>query len=92
MIMLLKLITGDDVVADVTIEGNEYSLKNPMRFMPAREGVGMMPLSFFAKPNVPIMITKDKIVFTTQVEDEIANAYNEKFGSGIVLPVSSLQL
>ena len=91
-IKLIKLITGDDIVAKVTIDGDYCMLENAAKLILAPDGLGMMPLSPFGSENV-LKIRESHVVFTTELDDEIKNAYNEKFGSGIVLTQSpSLEL
>jgi hypothetical protein len=90
MIQLLKLITGEDIIADVSYDAlvDKYQLKNPLRFLPTRDGVALAPLVLFAK-NDTIEIKGTAVIFTAEPEDEIVNTYNEKFG-GIVVPPSGL--
>jgi hypothetical protein len=93
MIKFFKLVTGEDALAEI-VEENElhYVLKNPMRFVPTQEGIGIAPLAMFVKNGATITINKDKVIFAAEPEDEIANVYNAKFGSGIVMPPSGIQL
>jgi hypothetical protein len=91
-IKIIKLISGENVVAnvgDVTVDG--WELINPMLFMPTEQGVAMAPLVLFAKTK-SVRIQPSHIMFMEPAEDEIANPYNEKFGTGIVLPPSTIQL
>jgi len=92
-IRLLKLVTGEDVIANVEeIEGNTWTLKNPTKIMATPEGVGMGPLHPFLKEGT-VAIDAKHIVYQGPVETEIQNAYNSQFGSGIVTaPASALNL
>jgi hypothetical protein len=58
-----------------------------MIFAISREGVGMMPYAPFAKDQ-KMTINKSHIVAYGEPDDEIKNAYNSKFGSGIVVASS----
>ena len=82
----VKLITGEDVIADVTegIESGGVSLKNPAKFFISENSLGMMPFAPFCKGN-EIVVRADHIVCQMELEDEVYNAYNSKFGSGIIL-------
>lgn len=50
MIKVVKLITGEDVVADIEYadEGRNIVLKKPQRFMVTAEGVGSIPFVPFS--------------------------------------------
>jgi hypothetical protein len=84
MIQVLKLVTGEELVAEVTCNPDCMVLKNPVRFVVTHEGAGLAPLSPFAKSK-EIKILNTHIVWNDEVEGEVANAYNAQFGSGIVL-------
>lgn len=84
-IKYLKLITGEEVVASVTDNGDTYSLKNPVKLvlMPPM-GLSMIGFCNFTKSE-GVTIKKEHVMFVDELDDEIYNAYNQKFGSGIVL-------
>lgn len=82
-----KLVTGEDVISMAETTGDIVILKNPMIFAISREGVGMMPFAPFAKES-KMSINKCHILAFGEPEDDIKNAYNSKFGSGIVLASS----
>lgn len=84
MVKLLKLISGEDVVAKVEDKGESYLLSNPLQTMLTPDGMAMMPLSPVMK-GTDILVGKDKIVFMVDVRDELVNQYNARFG-GIVKP------
>jgi hypothetical protein len=84
----LKISTGEDILAQTESAGNDsLVLKNPMIFGISREGVGMMPFAPFAKDQ-KVTISKAHIIAYGEPDDEIKNAYNSKFGSGIVVASS----
>jgi hypothetical protein len=84
----LKISTGEDVLAQIeSSDSSTFVLKNPMIFAISREGVGMMPYAPFAKDQ-KMTINKSHIVAYGEPDDEIKNAYNSKFGSGIVVASS----
>lgn len=82
-IKFIRLLTGEDLVAQVTQAGDSFKLKNPVRIVITPDGLGMGPLCPFSKGK-EIEIKTDHIVFIDDPEDEIRNAYNSQFGSGIV--------
>lgn len=85
MIKYIKLISGEEVVADMTDNGETLSLKNPVKLvlMPPM-GLSMIGFCNFIKPE-NVTIKKEHVMYIEELEDEIYNAYNQKFGSGIVL-------
>ena len=83
MIKLLKLATGEDVVADVERKDGVYFLKKPHRLVLAREGLGSMPLCPFAKSE-QYEIAAVHVVWEADPEDEIRNSYASATGSIVV--------
>lgn len=91
MVHFLKLTTGEEVIADTEIGDGVYKLKTPIKIGIAREGLAMMPFSPFLKDET-ITIRQEHVLFIGEPDDEIRNAYNSKFGSGIVLPPPGLSI
>lgn len=84
MVKLLKLVSGDDVVADVTISGDEVILKNPLQVILTREGVAALPFMPLMKGDT-LKINKSHCLIIADPNDDCVNHYNEKFG-GVVRP------
>lgn len=91
MIRILKLVTGDDVIADVEKKENELILKNPQAILATPEGIGLMPLMPFSNEK-EYAINLKNIIFDLEPEEELKNSYNSKFGSGIVIAKNSIIL
>ena len=93
-IMSLKLVTGEELVAEITSEGdNSVEIKNPVLAVIQRRqdgpALGFMPWMHAA--NGPVFVVgKDKIVCQSEVADEVKNGYNQIFGAGIVVPPKDL--
>jgi len=87
MIRIIKLTTGEEIVAQTTVSaGNDcHHLKNPVRVMYVETGVRMIPFCLLAKDN-EITIQTQHIIYSVEANDELTNAYNSQFGSGIVIP------
>lgn len=79
----IKLVTGEDLVSGLKEENDYYLLSNPTRLVISQEGMGLMPFSPFTKSE-EIKIKKDHVIFIDDLEEEIQNAYNARYGTGIV--------
>lgn len=86
----IKLTTGDEIVAKVEQKPNgKYKLHNPIRFMFAHTEAG---LQLTAQPFLVLSdsaefdIAEEQIVTMGNPVDDIYNAWNTQFGSGIVTP------
>ena len=80
------LSTGAEIVSEMD---ENYNLTNPARIIISQQGVAMMPLCPFANSD-KIKVNPNHVIFEANIEDEIKNAYNSKFGSGLVLPQSGI--
>lgn len=93
-VKILRLSTGEDVIAKVGENDQGISLKNPFVIIPQQRGPGqpiqlMMSLyNAFGKSNT-ITVAKDKIVFITDPKDEILKSY-ENNTSTIIAPKPGL--
>lgn len=83
MIKILKLVSGEDIVAEVERKEDVYVLKKPHRLVFAREGLGSMPMCPFAKSET-YEIAAAHVVWEAEPEDEIRNSYAGATGSIVV--------
>jgi len=90
-IKLLKFVSGEEVIAQVEDNGSVYTLKDPVRIALTERGAAIIPFSPFAKADV-FQINREHFLFIADVDDDIKNEYNMKFGSGIVTTNSSIVL
>jgi len=85
-VKLLRLITGELLLADVTVENNSYTIKKPAWIAQVKSGeFALVPWIPLAKED-HVTICSDKIMYCTEPETGIANEYNAAFGSGLVVP------
>ena len=93
-VKILRLSTGEDVIADVGENDQGVSLNKPFVIIPQQKGPGqpiqlMMSLyNAFGKGDT-ITVAKDKIVFMTDPKDDIKNNY-EANTSKIITPTKGL--
>jgi len=88
-VAFVKLFDGDDVVADVEKNADgSVVLTSPAKLMLTPQGLGMMPMNPFVSDK-KFTLPANFVVYTATPDDEIKNAYNAKFGSGLVIAGSS---
>lgn len=92
-IVALKLVSGEELVVDVSSETKTtIEFTNPVATVMQRrqEGpvLGFMP--WMQSSNGPFVVSKDKIICSVDVADEVKNGYNQIFGAGIVVPPQQL--
>ena len=81
-VKILRMTTGEDVIAKVGENDQGISLKQPFVIIPQQSAPGqpvqlMMSLyNAFGKSDT-ITLTKDKIVFITDPKDEILKSYEQ---------------
>lgn len=92
-ILAFKLITNEEVLAEVTEKGDLYELKNPVgiaivRGPDGKPNVGFAPFPLHAeqKTGFTVDIHKSVVVYSYVPAEDFINNYNQIFGSGIVLP------
>lgn len=93
MIKVVKLVTGEDVVADIEYidEGKNIILKKPQRFMVTAEGVGSIPFVPFSNDE-KYTVSINHVILVADPDSDIKNGYNSQFGSGIVFPDSEIKV
>jgi hypothetical protein len=90
-IKLLRLKSGEDIVADIDENEEFITIENPAQVVPMGDPKGgQMQMGF--GPWVPfnkgktVEIPRDWIVFIVEPADDIVDNYRQAFGSGIVVP------
>jgi len=84
-IRLVKLKSGEEIIGDVTVSANDVIIANPCQLIPTEQGIGFSPWPPFAKHD-NVTVKMDWVICITDPVDEASNAWNSKFGSGIILP------
>ena len=84
-IRLVKLKSGEEIIGDVTVISDDVIISNPCQIMPTDQGLGFTPWPPFAKHD-NVTVKMDWIICITQPIDAARDAWNSKFGSGIILP------
>ena len=91
MIKIVKLITGEELIADVTGGDITLTLSKPcvLQMVPSRQNpdqpmMGMFPYAPYTEDH-SIDVDVGKIVWDAKPVKELYNQYNSAFGSGIQL-------
>ncbi len=90
-VKILRLSTGEDVIAKVGENDQGVSLNKPFVIIPQQAGPGkpiqlMMSLyNAFGKSD-NVTIGKDKVVFMTEPKDEILKSYQQNTSSILTQP------
>ena len=94
-IIALKLITGEDIIAELVIksENGTYYLKNPVQIASAPSHTGQIQVMFIPFPkfisqqelNREVSISSSHVILVYDPDQELINQYNSMFGSGIVV-------
>ena len=96
MIKILKLITGEEIIGDVTRSDNIFQVKKPcaLQFVPSRSNpeqpaMGMFPYAAFVADH-KINIKVEHVIFEEEPLKELYNQYNSVFGNGLVVASGKL--
>ena len=95
-IQIVRLNSGEEVIADVVRNGEDGSvprnrrtvtLKKPALILPTGQGsIGLMPWMPYVDISDGITIKESFIPFMVKPHDELINEYNTAFGNGLVVP------
>lgn len=88
-IVCLKLITGEEVVAEIVERSNaedgNTTIQNPVSVVAANGQAGFAPWFPIAKKKEPISIPNRMIIAVASADDGVVDAYSSVFGK-IVTP------
>jgi hypothetical protein len=91
MIEIIKLTTGEELIADVDHSNGEITLNKPCQLQmvpsksdPSQPMMGMFPYAPYTEHHV-IEVNIEHVVWTASPVKELYNQYNSAFGSGIQL-------
>jgi hypothetical protein len=90
MIKIVKLITGEELIADVT-GTDTLTLSKPcvLQMVPSRTNpeqpmMGMFPYASYAEDHT-IVVKESSVLWQANPVKELYNQYNSAFGSGLQL-------
>ncbi|RDJ35132.1 MAG: hypothetical protein DWQ19_09870 [Crenarchaeota archaeon] len=90
-VQLLKLTSGEEMVAEVGDEDKDHIwVKNPLRLVVMEKGAALAPFFPAAKDGglngKKIKMERKFVMLSLDVDSDVSNAYNSQLGSGIVVP------
>ena len=88
-VKVVRLVSGEDVIADVEKDHHGYMLNNPAQIMvqqtqDGRVGAAFAPFAPYAKDN-KVRIFDDGVIGEMELDIKLINEYNRIFGSGIMI-------
>ena len=87
-VKLIRIVTGEEIIAEVLSETDDtITVQNGLVVLPSAQGVGFAPwATVISKDEPEITMKKTFIVYVASVQDDVAQKYNEMFGSKLVTP------
>lgn len=93
-IMALRLINGEEIISKVKVLDGKYILSKPASIVIQQSATGKAQMGLV--DYLPLADKKEatlevsSIMFEYEPANDVANAYNQKFGSGLVTPSKSI--
>ncbi len=79
MIKFIKLINGDDIISEIEEHADSITLKNPVQLGINEVGKPIM-INYIPLCEDEPTISRQHILFTSNIRLEVQNAYSMKFG------------
>lgn len=87
-VQIVRLSTGEEVVAKVNYDKGFYTLTDGILLVPAGEGkIGMVPFVPYAK-RTPVSVSEQHVMFVVEPADELKKQVIEAT-TGIAMPSNS---
>ena len=87
-VKLIRIVTGEEIIAEVLSETDDtITVQNGLVVLPTAQSVGFAPwATVISKENPEITVQKTHVGYVAEVQDDVAQKYNEMFGSKLVTP------
>ena len=94
-IKLLRLVTGEDVLAEIVDAGDvAYKIRNPLivYIRPTETGVASVGLSQWIpySADKEFIIKNERVVVESNPAEDLRSQYDRVFGAGIIMPSAKL--
>lgn len=84
MVRIVKLITGEIIIAKIDELQNNVAVTKPLAFVETEQGPGLTPYDPFIKDET-ILIGYEHILYMAEPHEQLVAAYKSETG-GILLP------
>ena len=91
MIQVIKLVSGEELVGDISTEGTLVKIKQPCflqmipsRSEPSKTMMALVPYAMYLEDH-SVTVESKNILWSGKPVTELYNQYNSVFGSGIQL-------
>jgi hypothetical protein len=97
-VKLVKLITGEEIIADVLTERelggsiNNVYLKRAVVLVPTSRGITILPFPRHAEDGQEIKLSGEAVLFILNVHPDVLVGYNQYFGTITIPPTPKLEL
>ena len=94
-IKLVRLISGEDIVCELTEEVDYIVITNPLMLymqpgqQSAQPKVGLVPWMHYSQDK-DFTISTDKVIVISEPVEELSRQYDSIYGAGLILPKSTL--
>lgn len=86
MIGIAKLLSGDELLAEITEEADSYLLKDPFMIGFNEKGtISIVPFMVYSKASDEVKIAKGAVICVVEARDEIAKQYQATTGRIITM-------
>ena len=86
-VKLVRLQTGEEIIAKVEQTDTGYTLKNAAIVLPAGQGkLGLAPYLPYCEIENGFDLKEQHVMFVVDPITDFANEYSTSFGSGLVVP------
>lgn len=88
-VKVVKLVTGEEVLANVIERDNSVKLNQPMLLLVSPEGLRIIPWLMLGD-NSDVEISMDKVIVVYKPKAEIINGYKQQTGGIVTAPATAL--
>jgi len=88
-IQIVRLTSGEELIADVTIQTDGYLLSDVAILIPTQQNqLGLAPFMAYGEPKDGIFLKNEHIMFLIEPVDGLRQQYQTMFGKVITPPTS----
>ena len=86
-VKLIRVVTGEEVVAEVVSETDDtITVQNALVVLPTNNGVGFAPwATVVSKDDPEITVSRNHLVYVAEVQEDVSSKYKEMIGN-IITP------